>query len=144
MEQALGALEHLTGADPKRVGVIGFCMGGRLAFLHAANNAHLGAAVVFHGGNITMAQGSLPSPFDQARNIEAPLLGLFGAEDKNPSPLDVQKIDSELTRLGKQHQFYAYDGAGHAFLNFTRPAVFREVQANEAWSRCLAWLECFL
>jgi carboxymethylenebutenolidase len=72
------------------------------------------------------------------------MLGLFGADDQNPSPADVQKIDAELTRWGKPHEFYSYAGAGHAFLNFTRPAVFREAQAQEAWATCLAWLDRYL
>ena len=144
MAQAVKALKALSGTDPERVGVVGFCMGGRLAFLHAANNPDLRAAVVFHGGNIPVARDGLPSPLEQARNIRAPVLGLFGAEDENPSPSDVQKIDAELARLGKAHEFTSYAGAGHAFLNFTRPAVFREAQAKDAWAKCLAWLDRYL
>ena len=68
------------------------------------------------------------------------MLGLFGSDDENPSPADVEKIDAELTRLGKEHHFKSYDGAGHAFLNVTRPMVFREDQAKEAWTVCLDWL----
>ncbi len=54
------------------------------------------------------------------------------------------QIDAELTRLGTVHEFHSYAGAGHAFLNFTRPEVFREATAKEAWSRCVAWLEHYL
>jgi len=141
MAQAVKALTALSGTDPERVGVVGFCMGGRLAFLHAANNPALRAAVIFHGGNILIARDGIPSPFDQARNIRAPVLGLFGADDPNPSPSDVQQIDTELTRWGVAHDFHSYEGAGHAFLNFTRPAVFREAPAKDAWMKCMAWLE---
>ncbi len=144
MAKAVNALQALSGIDPDRVGVVGFCMGGRLAFLHAANNPALRAAVVFHGGNILVAREGLRSPIEQARNIRAPMLGLFGEEDENPSPSDVQRIDTELTRLGKAHEFRSYAGAGHAFLNFTRPAVFRETQAQAAWATCLAWLDRYL
>lgn len=144
MAKAVNALKDLSGTDPDRVGVVGFCMGGRLAFLHAAHHPDLRAAVVFHGGNIMVAREGMPSPFEQARDIRAPLLGLFGSEDENPSPSDVQKIDAELTRLGKEHEFISYEGAGHAFLNFTRPAVFRKAQAEEAWAKCLAWLDRYL
>lgn len=144
MATAIQTLKDLSGVDPERMGVVGFCMGGRLAFLHAANNPDLRAAVVFHGGNIMVATDGLPSPLEQARNIRAPLLGLFGSEDENPSPFNVQTIDSELTRLEKAHEFHSYAGAGHAFLNFTRPAVFRETQANVAWAKCLSWLHRYL
>lgn len=141
MAEAVKALTALAGTDPHRVGVVGFCMGGRLAFLHAANNPDLRAAVEFHGGNIMIAREECPSPFEQAQNIRAPLLGIFGAEDENPNQSDVQRIDFELTRLGKAHEFHSYAGAGHAFLNFTRPAVFREAQAEDAWAKCVAWLD---
>jgi carboxymethylenebutenolidase len=144
MAQAVEALKALSGTDPERVAVIGFCMGGRLAFLYAANNPDLRAAVVFHGGNILVAREGFASPFEQARSIRAPVLGLFGLEDENPSPSDVQQIDAELTRLGKAHEFQSYAGAGHAFLNFTRPAVYRGAQATAAWAKCLAWLEKYL
>lgn len=119
-------------------------MGGRLAFLHASNNPDLRAAVIFHSGNIMVAGDSRRSPLEQAINIRAPLLGLFGSDDENPSPSDVQTIDSELARLGKAHEFHSYAGAGHAFLNFTRPGVFREAQAKTAWAKCLSWLHRYL
>lgn len=137
-------LEALPGVDATRIGVMGFCMGGRLAFLCAANDPSLRAAVVFHGGNILVSKDGAPSPFSQAARITAPLLGLFGAEDTNPTVDDVAKIDAELTRLGKRHEFHVFPGAGHAFLNFTRPAVFRPAQAEEAWALSLAWLKTFL
>jgi carboxymethylenebutenolidase len=72
------------------------------------------------------------------------MLGLFGFDDENPSPADVEKIDSALAGLGKEHHFISYDGAGHAFLNFTRPAVYREDQAKEAWKECVDWLDQYL
>ena len=140
MAEAVEELKRMPEVDANRVVAIGFCMGGRLAFLHAANNPQLRAAVVFHGGNIMVAKDGLPSPFEQAGNIQAPVLGLFGADDDNPSADDVTKIDEELTRLGKVHEFHVYEGAAHAFLNFTRPEVFREEQAKDAWSKCVAWL----
>jgi carboxymethylenebutenolidase len=144
MAQAVGALPELAGTDPERVGVVGFCMGGRLAFLRAANDSHLRAAVVFHGGNILVGRDGVLSPLEQAGKIRAPVLGLFGAEDTNPSSSDVRQTDAELARLGKAHEFHSYEGAGHAFLNFTRPAVYREAQATDAWAKCLAWLGRYL
>jgi carboxymethylenebutenolidase len=108
MAQALDELKSFPQLDKKRLATIGFCMGGRLAFLHAANNPELCAVVIFHGGNIMVAGDSGLSPFEQAKNIHAPMLGIFGSQDDNPSPSDVEKIASELTRLGKAHQFNIY------------------------------------
>lgn len=141
MAAAFDALNRMPEVDRTRLSVIGFCMGGRLAFLSAANYPDLRAAVMFHGGNIMVSRDDFPSPFAQAGNIRAPMLGLFGSDDTNPSAADVARIDAELSRLGKQHSFHSYAGAGHAFLNFTRPEVFREAAALDAWARCVAWLE---
>ncbi len=140
MAAAMDEIAGLSSVDLERLGVVGFCMGGRLAFLYAANEPRLKTSVIFHGGNIMIARDDIPPPLEQASNIRAPMLGLFGSDDENPSPADVEKIDAELTRLGKEHHFKSYDGAGHAFLNVTRPAVFREDQAKEAWTVCLDWL----
>jgi len=144
MATALAALRALPGIDRGRIGVVGFCMGGRLAFLQAAHDAELRALVMFHGGNIMVGRGGMPSPLEQAGQIGAPALGLFGEEDTNPSPADVRQIEAELTRLGKVHEFHSYAGAGHAFLNFTNPKVYREAQGKDAWQRCVEWLFRYL
>jgi carboxymethylenebutenolidase len=82
--------------------------------------------------------GEGPAPFDLADRINCPLLGLFGADDGNPNPNDVAKLDAELTRLGKAHEFHSYAGAGHAFMNVGRPS-HREEAAADAWRRCTAF-----
>ena len=140
------ATVYLRGHDrvsPERTGVIGFCMGGRLAYLHAATDASLGASVVFYGGNILVPWGDGPPPFERSESINCPVLGLFGADDGNPSPEDVAKIDAELTRLGVVHEFKSYPGAGHAFLNDARPS-YRAEAATDAWERCVDWLHKYL
>lgn len=142
LEDLAAATQHLRGlpeADPGRIATLGFCMGGRIAYLHATADPELRAAVVFYGGNIMLPWGEGPSPFDRSAAIQCPVLGLFGEEDKNPSPDDVEKIDAELTRLGKPHEFHSYPGAGHAFLNDTRPS-YRPEAAADAWDKCLEML----
>ncbi len=134
------AKEHLaTLADPTRQVVIGFCMGGRLAWLWAAHDADVHAATIFYGGNAMVPWGGDRSPFQRFAEITCPLLGLFGNDDENPSPQDVDKFAAEFDRLGKTCEFHRYDGAGHAFLNFMRPS-FREQAAADAWRKCLAFL----
>jgi len=134
------ATDFLEAEGVTSIGVVGFCMGGRLAFLELANDERLKTGVIFHGGNIMVARGSLPTPLEQADAITASVLGIFGADDTNPSPADMEMIDARLTSLGVTHRFESYAVAGHAFLNFTRPDMYREEQAKEAWSLCLSWL----
>ncbi len=140
------AIEHLQGLPDvraDRLGITGFCMGGRVAYLMAAHRADLRAAVVFYGGNIMLPWGEGPAPFDLSDGIQCPVMGLFGEDDPNPSPADVAKLDAELTRLGKAHEFHSYAGAGHAFMNEERPS-YREQAASDAWSKCLGWFERYL
>jgi len=138
-------VDHLradAGVRGESLAIMGHCAGGRMAFLGAASNAHFKAAVVFYGGNIFNAEGAgRPAPIALAKDIRCPVLGLFGKEDTNPSPADVAAIAAELTRLGVRHQFHSYDGAGHAFQNFTDKARYRQAVSEDAWARALAFLK---
>ena len=69
-----------------------------------------------------------------------PILGFFGKDDKRPSPADMAETDAELTRLGKWHEFHAYDGAGHAFQN-TGDERYRPAASEDAWRRYLAFFK---
>ncbi len=140
-------LRGQPAVDPRRTGVIGFCMGGRIAWLMATHDPALRAAVVFYGGSIGTAWAdageAAESPFDRGDRIACPVLGLFGREDTNPSPEDVARLDAELTRLGVTHELVSYDGAGHAFLNASRPS-HRPEAAADAWRRCVEWLRRYV
>lgn len=141
LEDLTAAARYLaTVSDPMRRNVVGFCMGGRLSYLWATEDLALRSAVVFYGGAILRSWGEGASPFARTGRIACPVLGLFGKEDTNPSPQDMAAISAEMNRLGKVHEFVSYDGAGHAFLNDTRPS-YREVAAQDAWRRCVEWLE---
>jgi carboxymethylenebutenolidase len=111
--------------------------------LMAAQNADLKAAVVCWGGNIMVPWGDGPAPFVLTDQIACPVLGLFGEEDPNPNPADVAKLDAELTRLGKAHEFHSYPGAGHAFMNEGRPS-YRAAAAEDAWKKTTAWFDKYL
>jgi carboxymethylenebutenolidase len=135
---AIGYLKAQASVDPNRIGIVGFCMGGRISYLMATRNPGLRASAVYYGGNIMEARGDGPSPFEQTANIKCPIIGLFGLEDENPSPSDVQKIDGELTRLGKVHEFHSYPATGHAFMGKGRSS-YREHVAKDAWPKTLDW-----
>ncbi|MBI3897663.1 MAG: dienelactone hydrolase family protein [Gammaproteobacteria bacterium] len=139
---AVAYLRSDARVDPERIGVLGFCMGGRVAYLLAAANQTLKAAVVYYGGNIKVPWGEqVPTPFARTPQINCPILFHFGDEDDNPSPADRRMLDAELTRHGKAHEFYHYPNAGHAFMNFTNAERYRQAATEVAWPRTLAFLD---
>ncbi len=123
-----------------KIGIVGFCYGGRVSYLSTCNISDLSASVVFYGGGIGMALGDGPSPLEQTANIGCPVLGLFGDEDANPTPEDVAKIDAAMTKHEKTHEFHSYAGAGHGFHCEAR-ASYRPEAAADAWSKAMAWFD---
>jgi carboxymethylenebutenolidase len=133
---AVSHLKSLDGANGK-VGTIGYCSGGRQSFL-AACTLPLDAAVDCYGAAIVRVPEGLPFTMTPlvglAGGLSCPLLGLFGEEDKYPAPEETGELSAELTRLGKEHEFHTYTGAGHSFFSVDRPA-YRPVAATEGWDR---------
>jgi carboxymethylenebutenolidase len=122
----------------QKVGVIGYCSGGRQAFL-AACSLDIDAGVDCYGAFVArkLPEGApmkLTPVIDLAENMACPLLGLFGLDDQFPSSEEVDEIDAELTRLGKDHEFHRYEGAGHAFFNTARDS-YRPAAATDGWER---------
>jgi carboxymethylenebutenolidase len=133
-------VDYLSGhpqVNAAHLGIIGFCMGGRVAYLMAELDRRFRAVVVYYGGNIMVPWGDGPSPFSLSKQLHCPLLFHFGTNDTNPSPLDREKLDQELTHLGKEHEFYSYPDAAHAFMNFDNPERYRETAAQTSWPRTL-------
>jgi len=136
-----------------KVGVTGFCMGGQYAILAAAACTGLSAAVSFYG-MLSHAHGLLApgpgealdparkprSPLEAAARVRCPMLALFGADDAFIPVDDVRTFQQELARAGPEHVVSLYAGAGHAFLNDTRPDLYRPAVAREAWRRLVSWL----
>jgi carboxymethylenebutenolidase len=131
---SLNFLKNQRQVDSDRLGIIGFCMGGRIVYLMSAASRDLKAAVMFYGGSTMVPSGEGPSPFDRTREISCPIQGHFGAEDQNPSPEDMRKLDAELSRWDKPHEFYMYTGAAHAFAN-AGSSNYRPHAAALAWPR---------
>ena len=138
MNAAVDFLKGQSSVDSDRIGVTGFCMGGRIAWLMAAVNPIFKATVPFYGGHIFLPWGAATqTPFDLTNNINCPMLFHFGATDGNPSPEDQGKLDAELTRLGKAHTFFSYPGAGHAFMDFSNPDRYHQEASEAAWPRTI-------
>jgi carboxymethylenebutenolidase len=137
-----GAVEYLRALPSAngRVGVIGYCSGGRQAFIVACT-VDVDAAVDCYGGRVVAAAEDLTlahpiSPIDRAADLRCPLLGLFGAEDANPSPEQVATIERVLQEHGKTFEFHTFDDAGHAFFAVDRPN-YRVEAAKQGWK--LIW-----
>lgn len=135
-----GALEEIAGAvrylaDHERsngkVGVMGFCMGGALAFAAAATIPEIGAAVPFYG---------IPSPTPDYAQVKAPILAHFAARDQWAKASLAQEIQQQLQGLGKSIELHVYD-AEHAFMNDTRAEVYDANAARLAWNRTIEFLQ---
>lgn len=134
-------LKSQPGANGK-VGVIGYCSGGRQSFLSAAS-LDLDAAVVCYGAYIVSdppetSPLKVKSLIGLTPNVSCPILGLFGADDQFPSKEEVSQLDAELTKYSKEHDFHIYDGAGHAFFAVDRPS-YRPEAAMDGWNKIWAF-----
>src|SRR4051794_39406131 len=135
-----GAAAHLRALPTSngRVGVIGHCSGGRQAVLVACHLA-LDAVVDCYGAYVT---GTVPPDWplritnvvDQLPGLRCPVLGLFGNDDKFPTPAQVDEFEQLLQAQGTSYEFHRYDGAGHAFFSTDRPS-YRVEAANDGWER---------
>jgi carboxymethylenebutenolidase len=143
---AAAFLRGLTSANGK-VGVIGYCSGGRQSVL-AACSLPLDAAIDCYGAFVV---GSPPEgmplkvgPIKHLiKDLSCPLLGLFGADDQYPSPEQVAELEQELKDQGKTYEFHSYEGAGHAFFSVNRPA-YRPEAAVDGWNRIFSWFNRYL
>ena len=135
-----GAAAYLKGLPNSngKVGTIGYCSGGRHSFL-AAVSLDLDAAVDCYGAFVTgvIVEGfplKVTTLVDRTPNLSCPLLGLFGEDDKYPSPEHVAELEEALKAAGKTYEFHSYPNAGHAFFSVNRPA-YRVDAANDGWAR---------
>lgn len=133
-----------------KVAVMGFCSGGRQAFIAASSPevTQIDAVVNCYGA----LTGSWPAEhplassaevIDQVADLSAPMLGLFGKEDVRPSTADVEAAREALSREGKTFEFHSFDGAGHAFFSVDR-AAYRPAAATEGWRLVWNWLATYL
>jgi carboxymethylenebutenolidase len=140
-----GAMEYLKSLPftNGKVASIGYCSGGRQSFL-AGCRLPLDGVIDCYGAFVAVdppaeAPLKVTKVIDEAPNLTGPVLGLFGADDQYPSPEQNDMLDKALTEAGKDHEFYTYEGAGHAFFSVNRPA-YRVEAANDGWEKIFSFL----
>jgi carboxymethylenebutenolidase len=136
IEGAIGLLTNHPRVNAAKIGIVGFCMGGRIVYLMSAASKDLTAGVMFYGSGTMVPFSQGPTPFDRTGEINCPIQGHFGANDQNPSPEDMRKLDAELTKFGKAHEFHTYANAAHAFCN-TGSANYRPHAAALSWPKAM-------
>ncbi len=125
------------------IGCMGFCMGGRFSLLFAEHRKDLKAAVVFYGRTVNAySPTQTTSPLDGVAEIDAPLLGLYGAADAGIPLADVQKLEEALKTHRKTYDIKIYPGAKHAF--HREGPNYHEAAAKDSWKRTLDWLAKYM
>ncbi|MCG5262664.1 dienelactone hydrolase family protein [Cupriavidus gilardii] len=134
-----------NGGNLGKVGITGFCWGGRIVWLYAAHSRQLKAGVAWYGrlsGDTTQLQPR--HPIDIAAQLKAPVLGLYGGKDTGIPLEAVDKMKAALAAANnpaaKASKFIIYPESGHAFHADYRPS-YREADAKDGWQKCLAWFK---
>lgn len=131
-----GAVSYLAeheAVSSRQVGTVGFCMGGQLSLFAATLNDKVGACVVFYGIH--------PHVKPNYSQLSGPVLGLFAENDKMVTPEVRLQLEKDIRSVGKSLEVWVYPGTDHAFFNDTRPEVYNEEAATDAWERVLAFLK---
>ena len=137
----LRALPYLNG----KVGVMGTCSGGRHATLAASRVDRFDAVADLWGGRVVMTAEELSpknpvAPIDLTADLKCPMLGLFGNDDRFPTPEQVDQHEAALKQHGKEYEFHRYDGAAHGFFYHDRPQAYRAEQAVDGWQKLFAFM----
>jgi carboxymethylenebutenolidase len=137
-------LTYLAGAgfESNRVGIVGFCMGGTVAFL-AATRYRLGAAVTFYGGGIASGRFGTPSQIDLAPGLMAPWLGLYGDRDQGIPVDEVEALRQAAAKASVPTEVVRYPDADHGFHCDARSS-FHPESSRDAWQRALTWFQRYL
>ena len=127
----------------QKIGIVGYCVGGRITYLAATRCAGLSAASVYYGGRILVPFGDGPAPIDLTSQIKIPVMGNFGAQDTNPTPDDVTQIEAKLKEGGVTYDFKMYPDADHGF-NCDERSSYHEGSAKDALARTLGWFDKYV
>lgn len=140
-------IDYLQNGFPRtggqKIGIVGYCVGGRITYLGATSCPGLSAASVYYGGRILVPFGDGPAPIDLTHQIKIPVMGNFGAKDQNPTPDDVTQIEAKLKEAGVTYDFKMYPDADHGF-NCDERDSYHESSAKDALTRTIAWFDKYV
>ena len=139
LDAAVAYAKETGRGDINRLGITGFCWGGRITWLYAAHNPDLKAGVAWYGRLVGQASEATPrQPVDVAAELKAPVLGLYGSADQGIPVETVEQMRAACMAAGKTCDIVIYPGAPHAFHADYRPS-YRAEPARDGWARMLAW-----
>jgi carboxymethylenebutenolidase len=128
-------------ADTSRLGITGFCWGGRQVWLYAAHNPNVKAAVAWYGPlQIPKSDNRPVNPTDEVAQMKAPVLGLYGGADQNITPANIDAMRAAIKAAGKSSEIVVYPDTPHGFNADYRPS-YRPKEARDGWARMLAWFK---
>ncbi|MBN40640.1 MAG: hypothetical protein CL757_02145 [Chloroflexi bacterium] len=140
-------IDYLQNTYPRtqgqKIGIVGYCLGGRVTYLAATSCPGLSAASVYYGGGVNETFPDGINPLSLTKNIEIPVMGNFGETDTRPSPEHVAEMEESLKRNGKTYDFKIYPGAGHGF-NCDERDSYDADAAKDALDRTLGWFNKYL
>lgn len=141
LDDALGALGARDGVDGDRLVTLGFCMGGNYAYLSGCHSDRAAAVVDFYGRIVypELSAHKPVQPLEMALNLGAPFLGHFGEEDPSIPSSEVERLESTLSQFAKSFDIVRYPGAGHGFMNDSRPG-YHGPSAEASFRRTLEFL----
>jgi carboxymethylenebutenolidase len=128
------------GGDTNKLGIIGFCRGGRNVWHYSTHNPGLKAGVAFYGSLVDKNDAAPKSSIDLAAEVKEPVLGLYGEEDTGIKVEQVQQMEAALKAAGKTAEFHEYPGAPHGFVADYRPS-YRKDAAEDGWKQMTAWFK---
>jgi carboxymethylenebutenolidase len=128
------------GGDTSRLGIMGFCRGGRNVWHYSTHNPNLKAGVAFYGSIIDKNDAAPKSSIDLAAEVKEPVLGLYGEADTGITPDQVKQMEDALKAAGKTAEFHEYPGAPHGFVADYRPS-YRKDAAEDGWKQMIAWFK---
>ncbi len=138
LDAAVAYAKSTGKADTSRLGITGFCWGGRIVWMYAAHNPALQAAVAWYGPVARAYHAGDPTAIDAVPAIEAAVLGLYGGDDPGIPNESTQKIGQAMKAAGKTCEIVVYPDTPHGFLADYRPS-YRKAAAEDGWTRLLAW-----